>query len=131
MQTNPLYVSQLARHTKLPLIKTVQDHTEELFRHRTTAPSELHICHAAPCEGKRTVALSSGSTSQFQFERAEKSQERSSLEAVEVGALMGMVTSTIQCPGASWHPTEAPVPCRPSGASGTEVTCLDQLCWNN
>lgn len=28
---------------------------------------------------------------------------------------MGMVTSTSQCPGASWHPTEARVPCRPSG----------------
>lgn len=38
MQTNPLYVSQLARHIKLPLVKTVQDHTEELFRHRTTLP---------------------------------------------------------------------------------------------
>lgn len=50
MQTNPLYVSQLARPIKLPLIKTVQDHTEELFRHRTTLPplnstsaTQLHV----------------------------------------------------------------------------------------
>lgn len=38
MQTNPLYISQLARHTKLPLYLTVQDYTEEPFRCRTTLP---------------------------------------------------------------------------------------------
>lgn len=50
MQTTPLYVSQLAGHLKLPLVKTVQDHTEELFRHRTTLPplnstsgTQLHL----------------------------------------------------------------------------------------
>lgn len=50
MQTTPLYVSQLAGHIKLPLIKTVQDHTEELFRHRTTllplnsmSATQLHV----------------------------------------------------------------------------------------
>lgn len=50
MQTTPLDVSQLAGHLKLPLVKTVQDHTEELFRHRTTLPplnstsgTQLHL----------------------------------------------------------------------------------------
>lgn len=45
MQTNPLYVSQLARHVKVPLYGTVQDYAEELFRcQMTPTSSKLNIC---------------------------------------------------------------------------------------
>lgn len=108
MQTNPLYVSQLARHIKLPLIKTVQDHTEELFRHRTnwtlneptlnsTSATQLHV----RVEELLLWALYLRHYSSLSGREVPREVET---EAVEVGALMGMVTSTSRCPGASWHP---------------------------
>lgn len=104
MQTTPLYVSQLAGHIKLPLVKTVQDHTEELFRHRTTLPplnstsgTQLHVrvkqllvwalylCHDSSLRGQR-------------------SPKRGGDWGCAVGAGMGVVTSTSQCPAASSSP---------------------------
>lgn len=93
MQTNPLYVSQLARHIKLPLYWTVQDYTEELLRCRTTLPPQNSMfAKRLYIQAKGVVDLSSASKSLFQFERAEKSQKRSKAEVVEVGALNIMGT---------------------------------------
>lgn len=80
-----------------------------------SAPSELHVHHAAPGEGTRIAALSSASPCDSSL-----GGQRSPRRAGGWGTV-GTVTS--RGPGAS---RAAPVP-----SCGTEVTCPDQLCWTN
>ena len=47
MQTNPLYVSQLARHVKLPRYQTVQDYRGTAGVQDDSTSSERNVCQVA------------------------------------------------------------------------------------
>lgn len=125
MQTNPLSVSQLAQHTKLPVMKTVQDHTQELLRHRTTLPP-LNSTSATQLRVRvKELPVWALSLRRDSSLRGQRSPRRGRDRGC--GGWGSNGDGHLAQPGPRCL-LEARVP---SGASGTEVTCLHQLCWKN